>query len=297
MEAIEKQRVIQEYVPGKQVTLAHLIANPAGSIFNKLGLIEEYNDAIGILTITPSEAAIIASDVATKAAEVEIGFLDRFSGSLVITRDISSVESALKEVLRVLTDILLFTPTFITRSQGDREVRDLRVGGLVLEVKYTLMKQKNKTIGINMIIRDIIEVKAKEKEPILKSVAIQEIHHRIKNNLQTISSLLRLQFRRMKDRNAKKALEESISRIVSVSITHELLSESGIVDVDIKILIERIADNGKDYLLEPNKNIDIKVLGNTFVVDSQYATSIALIANELIQNSIDDGFKTKIMDI
>ncbi|WP_081722824.1 sensor histidine kinase [Schnuerera ultunensis] len=132
---------------------------------------------------------------------------------------------------------------------------------------------------------------------ILKSVAIQEIHHRIKNNLQTISSLLRLQFRRMKDRNAKKALEESISRIVSVSITHELLSESGIVDVDIKILIERIADNGKDYLLEPNKNIDIKVLGNTFVVDSQYATSIALIANELIQNSIDDGFKTKIMDI
>ncbi|CCQ97360.1 hypothetical protein CULT_610005 [[Clostridium] ultunense Esp] len=55
------------------------------------------------------------------------------------------------------------------------------------------MKQKNKTIGINMIIRDIIEVKAKEKEPILKSVAIQEIHHRIKNNLQTISSLLRLQ--------------------------------------------------------------------------------------------------------
>lgn len=159
------------------------------------------------------------------------------------------------------------------------------------------MKQKNKTIGINMIIRDIIEVKAKEKEPILKSVAIQEIHHRIKNNLQTISSLLRLQFRRMKDRNAKKALEESISRIVSVSITHELLSESGIVDVDIKILIERIADNGKDYLLEPNKNIDIKVLGNTFVVDSQYATSIALIANELIQNSIDDGFKTKIMDI
>lgn len=148
-----------------------------------------------------------------------------------------------------------------------------------------------------MIIRDIIEVKAKEKESILKSVAIQEIHHRIKNNLQTISSLLRLQFRRMKDRNAKKALEESISRIVSVSITHELLSESGIVDVDIKILIERIADNGKDYLLEPNKNIDIKVLGNTFVVDSQYATSIALIANELIQNSIDDGFKTKIMDI
>lgn len=112
----EKQRVIQEYVPGKQVTLAHLIANPQRSIYRKLGLVEEYSEAIGILTITPSEAAIIAADVATKAAGVEIGFLDRFSGSLVITGDVSSVESALNEVLSVLSNILSFTPTKITKS-------------------------------------------------------------------------------------------------------------------------------------------------------------------------------------
>lgn len=112
----EKQRVIQEYVPGKQVTLAHLIANPQKSIYRKLGLVEEYSEAIGILTITPSEAAIIAADVATKAAGVEIGFLDRFSGSLVITGDVSSVESALNEVLSVLSNILSFTPTKITKS-------------------------------------------------------------------------------------------------------------------------------------------------------------------------------------
>lgn len=112
----EKQRVIQEYVPGKQVTLAHLIANPQRSIYKKLGISDEYNEAIGILTITPSEAAIIAADVATKAAGVEIGFLDRFSGSLVIVGDVSSVESALKEVLNLLTNILAFTPTNLTRS-------------------------------------------------------------------------------------------------------------------------------------------------------------------------------------
>ncbi|MGE5679035.1 MAG: ethanolamine utilization microcompartment protein EutS [Pseudomonadota bacterium] len=110
------QRMIQEYVPGKQVTLAHLIANPQKSIYKKLGLSDEYNDAIGILTITPGEAAIIAADVATKAASIEIGFLDRFSGSLVIVGDISSVESALTQVLGVLTEILTFTPTRITRS-------------------------------------------------------------------------------------------------------------------------------------------------------------------------------------
>lgn len=110
------QRMIQEYVPGKQVTLAHLIANPQKSIYKKLGLSDEYNDAIGILTITPGEAAIIAADVATKAASIEIGFLDRFSGSLVIVGDISSVESALTQVLGVLTEILTFTPARITRS-------------------------------------------------------------------------------------------------------------------------------------------------------------------------------------
>ncbi|SKC81506.1 ethanolamine utilization microcompartment protein EutS [Maledivibacter halophilus] len=112
----DKQRMIQEYVPGKQVTLAHLIANPQPNIYKKLGLGDDKNDAIGILTITPSEGAIIAADVATKAAVVEIGFLDRFSGSLVIVGDVSSVESALNEVLEVLTKILSFTPTKITRS-------------------------------------------------------------------------------------------------------------------------------------------------------------------------------------
>ncbi|HHV26757.1 BMC domain-containing protein [Anaerosalibacter bizertensis] len=116
MADVEKQRVIQEYVPGKQVTLAHLIANPQKNIYVKLGLDDEKSNAIGILTITPSEAAIIAADISTKVADVEIGFLDRFSGSLVITGDVSSVETALKEVLNLLSDVLAFTSTNITKS-------------------------------------------------------------------------------------------------------------------------------------------------------------------------------------
>ena len=111
-----KQRIIQEYVPGKQVTLAHIIANPNEDIYKKLGLIVDKKDAIGILTITPSEASIIAADVATKASGVSSGFIDRFSGSLVVTGDISSVESALNEVLDVLGNILNFSSTKITRT-------------------------------------------------------------------------------------------------------------------------------------------------------------------------------------
>lgn len=112
----EKQRIIQEFVPGKQVTLAHLIANPDKELYKKLGLIDA-RGAIGILTITPSEGAIIAADVSTKAADVLIGFVDRFSGSLVITGDVSAVESALKEVINVLGgEMLGFAKAPITKS-------------------------------------------------------------------------------------------------------------------------------------------------------------------------------------
>ena len=112
----EKQRVIQEYVLGKQVTLAHIIANPNEEIYRKLGLIIEKKGAIGILTITPSEASIIAADVATKSADVDLGFVDRFSGTVIFTGDVGAVEAALNEVTKVLGELLSFSSTKITRT-------------------------------------------------------------------------------------------------------------------------------------------------------------------------------------
>ena len=93
-----------------------LIANPNPDIYKKLGVIGEHFGALGILTITPSEAAIIGADTATKAANVEVIFVDRFNGSLVIGGTVSDVEAAVKDVLRVLENLLQFTPTQITRT-------------------------------------------------------------------------------------------------------------------------------------------------------------------------------------
>lgn len=111
-----KQRIIQEYVPGKQVSLAHLIASPSRGIYLKLGLDDGLSDAIGIMTFTPSEGVIIAADIATKAAAVEIGFLDRFGGSLLITGDVASVDASLQAVVRYFGEILHYTCVDITRS-------------------------------------------------------------------------------------------------------------------------------------------------------------------------------------
>jgi ethanolamine utilization protein EutS len=118
MSVEEKQRMIQEYVPGKQVTLAHIIANPTEDIYVKLGLSNvKSKGALGILTITPSEASIIAVDIATKSGLIEIGFLDRFSGSVVITGEVSAVEVAIEEVLRGMKEVLGFTiDTKITKT-------------------------------------------------------------------------------------------------------------------------------------------------------------------------------------
>ncbi len=112
---MEKQRVIQEYVPGKQITLAHIIAHPRKMVCQQLGL-DTASDAIGILTITPGEAVIIAADVATKSGAVEIGFLDRFGGSLVITGDVASIEASLDEVLHFFDQTLHFSTVEKTRS-------------------------------------------------------------------------------------------------------------------------------------------------------------------------------------
>jgi len=108
------QRVIQESVPGKQVILAHIIASPVADIYDRLGI--EESGAIGILTLTPGETAIIAADIATKAADVEIGFLDRFTGAVLINGDVQSVETALGTVIDKLAKLLQFDVVKITRT-------------------------------------------------------------------------------------------------------------------------------------------------------------------------------------
>lgn len=111
---LQRQRIIQESVPGKQVTLAHIIASPMPEIYERLGL--DVKGAIGILTLSPYESSIIAADIATKISDVEIGFLDRFTGSLVVTGDVASVETALVAINDTFKNLLGFTPAKITRT-------------------------------------------------------------------------------------------------------------------------------------------------------------------------------------
>lgn len=115
----EKQRIIQELVPGRQITLAHIIANPDGILYEKLGLnpaVEYAKSAIGVLTVSPAETAIIIADIAMKSSGVDLGFVDRFSGSLIVTGTVSQVEAAIQAILLYTEDTLGYTVCKITRT-------------------------------------------------------------------------------------------------------------------------------------------------------------------------------------
>lgn len=114
-----KVRIIQELVPGKQITIAHLIANPDNELYEKLGLnpnIDYSKSAIGIVTISPAETAVIAADIAVKSAGVELGFVDRFSGTLIVTGTVSEAEAALKAILDYVEEKMGFTVCNMTRT-------------------------------------------------------------------------------------------------------------------------------------------------------------------------------------
>ena len=115
-----KQRIIQELVPGKQISLAHIIANPDSIMYTKLGLdpTVDYSSgsAIGIMTVSPAEAAIIMGDIALKSAGIELGFVDRFSGTLILTGRISAVESAVKAVIHYFQTELGYATCPVTKK-------------------------------------------------------------------------------------------------------------------------------------------------------------------------------------
>ena len=115
----DKLRIVQELVPGKQITLAHIIANPDKILYKKLGLdpnIDYSKSAIGVVTISPAETAIIIADIATKSSGAEIGFVDRFSGTLIVTGTVSEVEAALKALCEYTRDVLGFTVCNISKT-------------------------------------------------------------------------------------------------------------------------------------------------------------------------------------
>lgn len=145
--------------------------------------------------------------------------------------------------------------------------------------------------GAIVAIEDVTDELRKEQELKIKTAMIQEIHHRVKNNLQTIAALLRLQARRTENGQVSEQLRESIGRILSVAVVHEFLSHDETATINIHEVSNRILNEIRHGVLDPNKRITLKLEGSrTFTLPAQQATSSALILNELVQNAVEHAF-------
>ncbi len=124
----------------------------------------------------------------------------------------------------------------------------------------------------------------------LRSAILQEMHHRIKNNLQQIASLLRLQMHYAEGAGGRELLNDSLNRILAIATVHDLLSREDLDMVPIKRLAETILFHIQQALIPPHKQIHTRVTGDDFLLPLQQATSFALILNELVQNAVEHGF-------
>jgi two-component sensor histidine kinase len=165
-------------------------------------------------------------------------------------------------------------------ERGDSHVR-LRVMPLI---------DDGRAVGALVLARDVSELRQKDRVISVKDATIREIHHRVKNNLQTIASLLRLQTRRLRTKEARAALQESVLRIGSIALVHETLSGQPSDAAEFGEVARRIAHMVAEGLVLPDHGIDLKVTGSTGPIGADVATPLAVTVTELLQNAIEHAF-------
>jgi two-component sensor histidine kinase len=144
--------------------------------------------------------------------------------------------------------------------------------------------------GAVLLTRDISELRRRDRLLVSKDATIREIHHRVKNNLQTISSLLRLQGRRFESPEAKVAIEESVRRIRSIALVHETLSREAGDDVAFIEIVRPLVRMVEDGMSSPDRPVRFQVEGDAGVLSAEVATPASVVLNELLQNAIDHAF-------
>ncbi len=144
--------------------------------------------------------------------------------------------------------------------------------------------------GAVVLVRDISELRRRDRLLLSKDATIREIHHRVKNNLQTVSALLRLQGRRLASDEAKEAIEESVRRVRSIALVHDMLARDTGEDVPFAEIVRPLVHMVEEGLVAPEQALSFTVHGDAGIVSADVATPLAVVLNELLQNAVDHAF-------
>jgi two-component sensor histidine kinase len=178
----------------------------------------------------------------------------------------------------------------LTSLRGEAPPRkEVEARGATVLIRALPLMPAGVPIGSLVLARDVTEVRRRDRALMTKDATIREIHHRVKNNLQTVAALLRLQARRVNAPEAKVALQESVRRVASIALVHETLSMSSDEAVDFDGIVDRVATAATE-VAATEITVKMRREGTFGVLPAEIATSLVMVLNELLINAVEHGF-------
>jgi two-component sensor histidine kinase len=176
----------------------------------------------------------------------------------------------------------------VATGRSPREA-EVAANGSVVQLRAIPLIVGGHRTGALVLVRDVTELRSRERELMTKDATIREIHHRVKNNLQTVAALLRLQARRLRAPEARAALDEAVRRVGSIAVVHETLAQASEEVVDFDEIAERVARMAGE-VSAPEVGVVPKLTGSFGPLPASVATPLAMVLTELLQNALEHGF-------
>jgi two-component sensor histidine kinase len=177
----------------------------------------------------------------------------------------------------------------VASGRDPREI-EVEANSVTVHLRAIPLDPDGVRIGAIVLLRDVSELRRRERELLTKDATIREIHHRVKNNLQTVAALLRLQARRVSEPRAVAALEEAVRRVGSIAIVHETLSREPGDVVPFNEIVRPLARLVEETSSSDDHKIRFHVAGDAGELPGEVATPLAVVLNELMQNAVDHAF-------
>ena len=273
-----------------QRTMRILQAMLLGGLLENVDRLSPFTANDGLLVVDSQHIIRYASGIATEHYR-KLGYLDNLVGRNLVSLDTGDEE--------MCTQVLLNLQG--CEKEVDEHQRSLIRKAVPLVARHGIGSRyqpwkwlQQRPVGALFAIHDATEEKQKERELEIKSAMIREIHHRVKNNLQTVAAILRMQGRRSNNTQIKQILGDSVSRVMSMAAVHEYLSREEGQAINIREVARRIIQQTNEGVLTPEKQIKIHLeKGHNLYLPARQATACALIINELVQNAVEHGYEER----
>lgn len=236
--------------------------------------------ADGLIRLDVDGIVTFASPNALSAFN-RVGFADELEGE--------SLAEVTSRILPASRDTDESLPVVVTGRAPWRT--DIEARGVTVSLRAIPLRDHGHRTGAIVLCRDVTELRHQEQELLTKDATIREIHHRVKNNLQTVASLLRIQARRTKSEEARESLTQAMQRVAAIAVVHDTLSEGLSQNVDFDQVFDRVLRLVAEVAAAPNTLAHTHSIGKFGVLPSEYATPLALALTELVTNAVEHGLK------